>query len=251
MTSNIIISEAQLKKIHENFKHGDKDADEKLSFKEFFCMSQKLQLGLSSAQVRDIFKNTDNDQNGSISFAEFLTTYFSLADRGSGARTSNLTGISGLNEGTLGKLRAYFYDKKSNKGKVTRMECLSMLRNFGIRLNNDEINRLFKLADDDSEHMISYEEFKILATRPGSKKPFRSDPVLRERYGSLYYSISRELEMLFPSKSLDMDDSGMKKLAIFKFFMYGRYAGFYILDHCQFSTSYEQQLFSLRIHIAL
>ena len=39
----------------------------------------------------------------------------------------------------------YFYDKKSNIGKVTRRECLGMLKDLGIRMNNADIMRLFKV----------------------------------------------------------------------------------------------------------
>ena len=64
MSSEITLTEEQLKKIHEGFKKGDSDADGKLSWKEFTRMTKDIRLRLTDNQIREIFNCADNDRNG-------------------------------------------------------------------------------------------------------------------------------------------------------------------------------------------
>ena len=144
-----------LQKIRENldqaaFKHFDKNGNGLISPEEFTqVVEQELKLGMSKTEISELIKKIDTDSSGQIDYNEFFEGRHLLEEK---------KVLSKLNGFYLGPESFRIFDADGS-GSVDVDEFLTVLRNMGVKLSEEEAVELVKLVDTDGSGDVDYEEF--------------------------------------------------------------------------------------------
>ena len=185
-----IKDEAELKKFRDFFRSMDTNEDGILNWSEFQRMTDNFGINLNFDEMRKAYQRVDQNHDGGISFKEFLDRYVNEPIRTKkisthsneyqvckGVRYSPLDGTYSLGTGgesthgtnAIGRKLSteefnqgsqYFWKSdKDGDGKLSVTEFAHMLSTLGLKPTNRDVNKAFKMADEDSDGFVSFEEF--------------------------------------------------------------------------------------------
>ena len=144
------LSEEQIAVFKEAFYLFDKNGNRTITTKELEMVMRSLGSNLTEVELQDMINEVDVDNSGTIDFSEFLAMI-----------ATKLKEVDS-EEKVLETFRVFDVD---GNGFISAAELRHVMVNLGERLTDDEVDEMIKVADDDKDGKISYQEFVAITTR--------------------------------------------------------------------------------------
>ena len=144
------LSQEQIDVFKEAFFLFDKNGDKTITTKELEMVMRTLGSNPTEVELQDMINEVDVDNSGTIDFSEFLAMI-----------ATKLKEVDS-EEKVLETFRVFDVD---GNGFISAAELRHVMVNLGERLTDDEVDEMIKVADDDKDGKISYQEFVAVTKR--------------------------------------------------------------------------------------
>ena len=170
--SNNSIPVEELEIIRKCFDGVDGDANVKLDRNELSKRLESVGIELDVTQLNHVYYKAD-ENDGTVSFQEFVKLYYSVEEFiDSSVRCHKMS-----EDEIVGFCKYFWYSDKDADGKLSPTEFLKMLDVLGMKLNEEEINRAFGIADVDGDGMISFNEFANAYLNTGKTNGLKAEQI--------------------------------------------------------------------------
>ncbi|CAH0002356.1 unnamed protein product [Clonostachys byssicola] len=138
------LSQQEIDDYKEAFQLFDKDGDGEITTAEIGEIMKSLGLNPSEDELEDILNEVDVDKNGSVDFNEFVAM---MSRKHQSADPDQ-------------ELRdAFNVFDRDGTGTISRDELKNVMKSIGEHLTEDELDEMLKLADENGDGQIDYDEF--------------------------------------------------------------------------------------------
>jgi len=134
----------ELFELKQGFAIYDKDSDNSITAEEMATVMRALGFNPTEAEVIDMVASVDKDMNGTIDFDEFCAL---MAPQMRSVTTQ---------EAVLEAFKVFDQDENEH---ISAAELRHVMTNLGEKLSEEEANEMIRLADDDGDGLINYNDF--------------------------------------------------------------------------------------------
>mmetsp|Transcript_25522 Transcript_25522/g.44493 ORF Transcript_25522/g.44493 Transcript_25522/m.44493 type:complete len:2210 (+) Transcript_25522:2881-9510(+) len=180
--------------VEQAFTIFDRNRDGRVTRGEFKQALESLGMQVGPAELDALMRSFDNDKDGNIRYTELLRKLERLGVKNRTEAHQVLqtiyTAIKNLNY-TLDDVFRIF-DKDGN-GAISRKELVDSFHNFGIGLSTQQIEKVMKLIDTNSDGNIEFDEFKAVFARELELEQFKANPIESDWKDKLFSRINEAI----------------------------------------------------------
>ncbi|XP_052057983.1 neo-calmodulin-like [Mytilus californianus] len=145
------LTDEEIKEFHKTYSMFDYDENGTISTNQLGTVMRALGLNPSNGEVQDIINEIDAEGNGVIEFPEFLTVM-----------SRKINEIDNEDE-IRDAINIIFKDREY----VSAVEIWYLMRKFGDKLSDEEVQDFINQTRTDGDGKIRYEDFlKVMGVKP-------------------------------------------------------------------------------------